>query len=120
MMTSGLPLPKKLLFGKKDFNNINAFITVSICTSLVITNPIDHAPATECVQKLKTHILCSSIFEKESTKISSDDCCIYNKIFVIRKASFYKHFRQTSVHMANVSLIFTISRMLFFACIGFQ
>ena len=91
IMTSGLPLPKKLLFGKRDFHIVNASVNVSICSSLVITVPIGNAPATECVQKIKTRILCSSIFEHESRKISSDDCCIYNEILIIRKVSFYKY-----------------------------
>ena len=69
------------------FSNLNASVNISICSSLVITNPIGNAPATECVQKIKTRILCSSIFEDESTKVCSDDCCIYNEIFIIRKVS---------------------------------
>ena len=90
MMTSGLPLPKTR-YSEKDFNNANASVNVPICSSLVKTIPIGNATATECVQKIKTRMLCWYIFEDESTKISSDDSCIYNELLTIRKVSFYKY-----------------------------
>ena len=110
-------LTKKQLFAKRDFNNAKASVNVSICSSLVITIPIGDAPATEYVQKIKTRILCLSMFEDESTKISSDDCCIYNEIFIIRKVSFYIYWINERKH--DISDIYHI-KMPFFVGIGFQ
>ena len=82
---------QKNCYSEKDFNNANASVNVPICSSLVKTIPIGNATATECVQKIKTRMLCWYIFEDESTKISSDDSCIYNELLTIRKVSFYKY-----------------------------
>ena len=71
--------PKKLSSRKIDFSSEKTTVKVSIYSLLVIATPNGNAPAMECVHNMKTHILCSSVFEDESTDISSDNCCIYEK-----------------------------------------
>ena len=68
------PWLKKALAGSISLYISSTLTNVSVFSSLVIIKPSCSAPITLCVQIRKTHKLCSSTFELESMKTSSQEC----------------------------------------------